>query len=113
MADIGVAYAESLPAHRTALDCSKINFVACRMVLNVQGNEAGAGKGIQAYDSTNAQALCEKTWDGAAVQRAIVGAWTKPATIPTTDITIQVREKASSVTEDLTIYKAELQVLIV
>lgn len=103
------SYTETYQKVRTKFDFSKINVVCMRIVVTAQGNEAGAGKGIEIYDVTGTQSLCEVTWDGNAAQQGLAGAWTN-TNIPTVDSVITIRVKGSSATEDIDLYQAELQI---
>lgn len=107
--DPGTAYAELSPLYRTNIDFSRLSVKQARVVVSAVGNEAGAGKGIQIYNSSDAAAICEVTWDGTAQQNGLAGSWTTCSTRAGKDI--QVRVKGSSGTEDVTVDKVELQLL--
>lgn len=78
-----------------------------RIVAGVLNNEAGNGKGVQI--NTAGGALCEVVWNGGAGAAARrIGAWTD---VPyTTDLEISIKVKASSATEDLTLYYVVLEI---
>lgn len=107
--DPGTAYVELSALYRTNVDFSKLAVKQARVIISGIGNEATAGKGIEIYNSTDGAAICEVTWDGDAQQNGLVGTWTDCNLRAAKDI--QVRVKASSVTEDITVDKVELQVL--
>lgn len=114
--DVGTAYAEyiktGVQVSRDKIDFDKFNSVAMRIVVTAIGNEAGAGKGIEIYDVTNTTQLCEVTWDGSAQQIALSGSWVAQNSM-IGDVTICARLKGSSATEDITIWKIELQIMYV
>jgi len=105
----GLAYVEVNDRCRTKVDFAKLNVVGMRVVICASGNEAGAGKGIEVYDLTGAQGLCEILWDGAGVQYGVAGAWTY-SPIPTVDSQLTARCKGSSVDEDISVMKVVLQI---
>jgi len=109
----GVAYAEQapLPNKRAKIDFRKFEMLEARIVVTAQGDEAGAGKGIEIYDQTGGAQLCEVTWDGAALQQALAGSWTSTH-IPNSDSELRIRVKGSSGTESITIYAVDLQIKV-
>lgn len=90
------------------LDWDKFKPNKVRIVFTAQGNEAGAGKGIELYDSTSAAQVCEKTWDGNALQSGLASNWTA-FTKTTGDRGYHIRVKGSSGTENITIYYVDVQ----
>ena len=105
----GVAYVEFDSDYRTNIDFSTFHAVQARIIVTAQGNEAGNGKGIEIYDSTGTAQICEVTWDGAALQNALAGSFST-ANIPTVASGIQIRDKGSSGTENITIYAVDLEI---
>lgn len=103
------AYVELSALYRTNIDFSKLAVKQARVIISGIGNEVTAGKGIEIYNSTDAAAICEATWDGNAQQNGLAGTWTDCNLRAAKDI--QVRVKGSSGTEDITVDKVELQVL--
>lgn len=76
-----------------------------RIIAGASGNEAGNGKGVRI--NTAGGPLCEIVWNGAATWRAI-GAWTNVTL--TTDLEVGIEVKASSATEDITLYYVVLEI---
>lgn len=101
--NVGTSYVEMNSRFRQTIDFSKIPANQIRLMGKSQGNEAGTPKGIELYDSTNAQQLCEHTWGGSGVEDLDSGWTALPSSLigSATPIVIHVRVKASSVTEDL------------
>ncbi len=106
----GTSYVEFSALYRTNLDFTKISVKQARVIVSAIGNEAGAGKGIEVYDSSTPGGICAVTWDGNTQQNGLAGAWTNCNRRAATDI--QVRIKASSATEDMTVDKVELQLYL-
>jgi len=106
----GVAYVEIDTNLRNKIDFSKIDVLAMRVVITAQGNNAAAGKGIEIYDVTGTQALCEVIWDGTAWQYGLAGSWTN-TNIPTVDSVITARVKGAVATEDFDIHVISFQIL--
>ncbi|MBU1066977.1 hypothetical protein KKE60_04290 [Patescibacteria group bacterium] len=104
----GVAYVEFDQSLRTSIDFSAIRGTRARVLITAQGNEAGAGKGIEIFDSGGAAQLCEVIWNGAAIALNAPGAWT--AFSLNLDTGFQVRVKGSSATENITVYTVDLQI---
>lgn len=99
----GTSYVEMNSRFRQTIDFSKIPANQIRIMGKSQGNEGGTPKGIEAYDSTNTQALCEHTWGGNGVED-VDSSWTAlPSSLigSATPIVIQIRVKGSSATEDM------------
>jgi len=105
----GVAYTEADATARTKIPFDKITALYARIVGKAQGNEAGASKGLEIYDNTGTQQICEHEWDGNALTD-IRGAWTDITGLSlSADSEIYLRVKGATGTEDITIYKAEFQ----
>jgi len=104
----GTAYVEFDANYRANIDFSTIHAARARIVVTAQGNEAGNGKGIEIYDSTGPAQVCEVTWDGVGLQNAVAGSFA--TTVPTVASELTIRVKASSVTENITIYTVDLEV---
>lgn len=104
----GVAYAEFDADFRTNIDFSTIKAIQARIIVTAQGNEAGNGKGVEVYNATGTVQICEVTWDGAALQSALAGSWA--TTVPTVASQLQIRDKASSGTENMTLYTVDLEI---
>jgi hypothetical protein len=95
--------------YRTGVDFRYMDAALARVIVSGIGDEAGNGKGVEIYDTTNAASIAAVTWDGNAQQNAVVGAWTTCTTI--TDVVLAVRVKGSSATEDITLNKVVLQLM--
>lgn len=106
----GAAYVELTALYRDNIDFSRLSVKQARVIVSGIGNEAGNDKGIEVYDSTNAAQICEVTWNGNAQQNGLVGTWTDCNL--RVAVGIQVRVKASSGTENITVDKVELQLLL-
>jgi hypothetical protein len=105
----GVAYVEATNKARTLLDFSRVEAVYMRIITIAQGDEAGADKGMEIYDLAHTQQLCEVEWTGNALSYA-AGLWIDVTALALADDTIiSLRVKGSSATEDITIYKAAMQ----
>lgn len=102
-----VAYVELSALYRSNIDFSKLAVKQARVIVSAIGDEAGAGKGIQIWNTTDGAAICEVTWDGNAQQNALAGALTTCNLRTAKDI--YVRVKGSSATENITVDKVELQ----
>jgi len=109
LVDVGTTYVESRPRTRNKIDFSKIRVIAMRIVVGASGDEAGAGKGIEIYDFTGSQQLCEVIWNGTGYQDGLAGSWTS-VNIPTVDSSVGIRFKGSSATEDINCTHVELQI---
>lgn len=109
IADPGTAYAEAgvLARCRGKIDFSLLKVSSARVVVSGIGNEAGAGKGVEIYNVTDAVSVCVVTWDGNAQQDALAGSWT--AFTPAAEKVLAVRVKGSSATEDITLQSVTLQ----
>lgn len=107
----GVAYAESHTEVRTKIDFAKIKATNFRVVLSGTGDGAGNNKGVEVYDVTGTQQLCEVEWDGAAQQDGETGSWTS-TNIPTVDSIVTLRVKGSAAPEDIDLNHVELQIQI-
>ncbi|MBA7709342.1 hypothetical protein ES703_118257 [subsurface metagenome] len=105
----GTAYIELSALYRTNIDFSRLAVKRARVIVSAIGNEAGAGKGIEIYNSSDAAAICAATWDGSAQQNGLAGSWTVCSLRAAKDI--QVRVKGSSATEDITVDRVELQLM--
>jgi len=103
--------AAPLPNKRAKVDFSKFQVLNSRVVVTAQGDEAGAGKGIEIWNQTGSAQLCQVTWSGSALQQALTAAWSN-AHRPTADSELRIRVKGSSGTENLTIYAVDLEMEI-
>lgn len=109
-ANTGTSYKEPTTSLRVKIDFSKIPADQIRLNFTAIGDEAGNGKGIEIYDVTNTQQLCEKTWNGAANQVCEVTSWTSlPSNVVGSEVILTIRVKGSSVTEDMTVYTVVMQ----
>lgn len=104
----GVAYVEFDADYRTNIDFSTFHAVRARLVVTAQGDEAGADKGIEIYDSTGTAQICEVEWTGNALQNALAGSFA--TTVPTVASGIQIRVKGSTGTENITVYAVDLEI---
>ncbi len=104
----GVAYNEINVRLRSTVDLSKFFVKNVRVIVGAVGDEAGAGKGIEIYNFTDAALLCEVTWAGNGIQQGLAGAWT--ACILDKEVVLCIMAKGSSVTETVTAYRIELQI---
>lgn len=107
----GTAYIEVSALYRTNLDLMKLPAKQARVIVSAIGNEAGAGKGIQIWNSTDSAEICAVTWDGDTQQNALAGSWADVTIRGAKDI--QVRVKGASGTENITIDKVELQLTFI
>lgn len=105
----GAVYAEFDADYRTNIDFSTFHAVQARIIVTAQGNEAGADKGIEIYDSTGAAQICEVEWTGVGLQQALVGSFST-TNIPTVASGIQIRVKGSTGTENITIHAVDLEI---
>jgi hypothetical protein len=107
------AYAEYDANLRTKVDFAKFDVIAMRVVVSASGNEDNdpTVKGIEIYDVTGTQALCDVEWlDAADPLQGGAGSWTT-TNLPTADSVITIRTKGSSATEDITYYQVDFQIL--
>lgn len=104
----GGAYAESIANIRSKIAFERLLDIYARVVVTAQGDNVGAGKGIEIYNVTGAAQICEVTWDGNALQTALAGTWT--ACNLTADSVIAVRMKESAVGETITVYAVDFEV---
>lgn len=104
----GLAYVEIEIDSRTRIDFSKFDVTNFRVIICAVGNNAGAGKGIEVWDATTGQQLCEVIWNGAANQRGLAGSWSK-TNIPTVDSLIQSRIKGAAVGESFNVFSVDLE----
>jgi len=104
----GTIYVELDQTLRAMIDFSAIRGTRARVVVSAQGNEAGDSKGIEVYLNGVAQ-VCEVTWNGNALQVCLAGSWTALVGYGT-DLTLQVDVKASSATENITVYTVDLEI---
>jgi len=109
----GMSYIEQAPLQykRAMIDFKKFEMLEARVVVTAQGDEAGAGKGVEIYDQTGGAQLCEVTWTGATLQQALAGSWTNSHK-PNSDRLLLIRVKGSSATEAITLYAVTLQLII-
>lgn len=103
---IGTTYTEFSSYMRTNVDFTYYRPTEMRLVIIAQGSEAGNGKGIRIGLGT---AECEHTWDGNAVERAYT-AWADLTTAGlSAETEMSFQGKGSSASEDLTVFRVELQ----
>jgi len=102
-----IAYAESIANIRSAIAFERLMDEYARVVVTAQGDNAGAGKGIEIYDVTGAAQICEVTWDGNGLQTALAGTWT--ACNLTVDSVIAIRLKGAAAAEAITTYAIDFQ----
>lgn len=95
----GVAYSERSQAYRTVLDLRRIP--AKEIILYFYGNANENDGSIEVYDVTNSQQLCEITGITNADAWHNSGWTALPSSILGTEITITLRHKGSSATEDI------------
>lgn len=105
----GLAYAEFDSDYRTNIDFSTMHAVQARIIVTAQGDNAGAGKGIEIYDATGTAQVCEVVWDGAALQQALAGSFST-TNIPTVASELQIRDKGAVAGEQITIYAVDLEI---
>ena len=108
-ANPGVAYVEFNLCNRfrARIDFSTIQVNRVRATVTAQGNEAGAGKGIEIYNNTGAAQLCEVTWAGVDPQFSLPGNWV--ASTINADSELWIRVKGSSATEDIDLFMVSLE----
>jgi len=104
----GGAYAESIANIRSKIAFERLLDEYARVVVTAQGNGAGAGKGIEIYDVTGAAQICEVTWDAAALQTALAGAWAACNLTADSIIAVRIKEGAD-VGEQITVYAVDFQ----
>ncbi|MBA7606694.1 hypothetical protein ES703_13844 [subsurface metagenome] len=105
--DPDTAYTELSALYRTNLDFSKLGIKEARIIVSGIGNEGTAGKGIQIWNSTDSAEICKVEWNGDTQQNALASSWATVSLRKAVDV--QIRVKASSATEDITVDKVELQ----
>ena len=104
-----IAYAESIANIRSAIAFERIMDEYARVVVTAQGDNAGAGKGIEIYDVTAAAQICEVIWDSNALQAALTGTWTACNLTADSVIAVRVKEGAAA-GEQITVYTVDFQV---
>lgn len=103
---IGTDYLEFSSYMRTNVDFTYYRPTEMRLVIIAQGSEAGNGKGIRIGLGT---AECVHTWNGNAVERAYTS-WVNLTTAGlSAETEMSFQGKGCSGTEDLTVYRVELQ----
>lgn len=106
----GVVYVNFGTSAARVLDLFTYRPRYARLNVTCEGNEAGAGKGIEIYDDTAGISLCDYTWDGLGLKDQRVGAWYElPVTAFIEDSVLRLRFKGSSPTEQISLWYAELQ----
>jgi len=106
-ADLGTSYSERVTSYRRVVDFSKIPANQIRLYFYGKSNESGGD--VEVYDVTNSQQLCEIENLANSDAWADSG-WTDlPSSVPGTEITVTLRHKGSSGTEDIDCHRAYLK----
>lgn len=106
----GMAWVMWDNATKRAVDFDKLaNARFARIVIGGYGDEAGNGKGIRVYNTSNATEICKVEWNGNAWLWSLAGPWT--AIDQSGDGHIWLEVKASSATENMGLWSANLQLL--
>jgi len=94
---------------RTTIDFTQLKPKFVKVLVVAEGNESGSGKGIEIYDPANSQSIVAVTWGGTALQCPAGSGWGSFTSELSRLLTVRV--KGSSATEDITIYRVELQII--
>jgi len=103
----GTTYVEWDSKLRARIDLAARPRYRVRLIVTAQGNEGGAGKGIQLYNVTDAAPIVDGTWDGTALQVAKASSWVLFDV--SGEIVFAVHVKGSRGTEDITAYMIEAE----
>ncbi|RLI45030.1 hypothetical protein DRO69_06060 [Candidatus Bathyarchaeota archaeon] len=104
--DPGTDYVTAFPSAITKIPFDKFKPKKIRIIAYAGGNETGSGKGIALWDGTAGAIICEVTWDGSG-NGLRVGDWTDVDI--STERSVWLKVKGSSATEDITVYRVEVQ----